>query len=93
METAGKTLPEMDIGERLAMMSTVTDALEDAAEHAMGEGDVKLMQNFRAMAAILESGSGGLSSGDLKPVELLLTQAVTLLQLYMARTERNRSLH
>ncbi len=55
----------------------------DAAEHASEEGDVRLAENFRAMAAMIEGESGERSSDNLRPLELILTQALTLLQLYM----------
>ncbi|WP_288430859.1 hypothetical protein [uncultured Agrobacterium sp.] len=93
METIAKSLPEMDMGERLAMMDTVTQALADAAEHASNEGEVQLMQNFKAIAAMLEGGSDDLSSSDLKPVELMLRHALSLLHLYMERPERDMLLH
>jgi len=38
MQSAPKSLPEMNAGERYAMMNTVSEALFDAAEHAADEG-------------------------------------------------------
>jgi len=83
----------MNLGERHAMMNTVSEALFDAPEHASEEGDVRLAENFRAMAAMIEGESGERSSDNLRPLELILTQALTLLQLYMDKAAGNRVLH
>lgn len=93
MQSAPKSLPEMNVGERHAIMNTVSEALFDAAEHASEEGDVRLAENFRAMAAMIEGESGERSSDNLRPLELILTQALTLLQLYMDKAAGNRVLH
>ncbi|MEJ8307605.1 hypothetical protein [Agrobacterium larrymoorei] len=93
MQSAPKSLPEMNVGERHAMMNTVSEALFDAAEHAAEEGDVRLAENFRAMAAMIEGESGERSSDDFRPLELILRQAMTLLQLYMDKASGSRVLH
>lgn len=93
MQSAPKSLPEMNVGERHAMMNTVSEALFDAAEHASEEGDVLLAENFRAMAAMIEGESGEKSPENLRPLELILTQALTLLQLYMEKASGSRMLH
>ncbi|MDQ1183364.1 hypothetical protein [Agrobacterium larrymoorei] len=93
MQSAPKSLPEMNAGERYAMMNTVSEALFDAAEHAAEEGDVRLAENFRAMAAMIEGESGDSSSNNFRPLELILRQSMTLLQLYMEKTSGSRMLH
>ena len=93
MHATLKTLTEMTMGEREAMVATVMQALNDAAEHADADGETSLCANFTAMAGMLAGGSDDLAFADLTSVELLLQHAVTLLQLYSARADQSRVLH
>ncbi len=93
MQSAPKSLPEMNYGERQAIMSTITEALSDAAEHAEEEGEVRLVENFRAMAAMIEGESGQPSPDNYGALELILQQAMTLLQLYMEKSAHSGTLH
>jgi len=45
------------------------------------------------MAAMIEGESGDSSSNNFRPLELILRQSMTLLQLYMEKASGSRMLH
>ncbi len=93
MESGAKTLYDMNFDERIAMFDTVSDALDNAAEHALELGDYRLVDNFKSVSSMLQGEAGKLATQDLQSMEMLLRQAVTLLHLYMERPEQRPVLH
>lgn len=93
MQTEAKSLYEMNFDERTAMFDTVSDALDDAAEHAFELGEHRLVANFKSVSSMLHGEAGKLATQDLQSMEMLLRQAVTLLRLYMERPQQRPTLH
>ncbi|NTJ43663.1 hypothetical protein G6L28_13745 [Agrobacterium larrymoorei] len=93
MQSEAKSLYDMDFNERTAMFDTVSEALDNAADHAFELGEFRLVDNFRSVSSMLQGEAGKLATQDLRSMEMLLRQAVTLLQLYMERPEQRPLLH
>jgi hypothetical protein len=80
-----KTITQMSVRERQDILAAVADALETSAKEAMIEGNPSFAANSENLALTIRGSVYGLANNDLKAAEILLQQAMTLIEQFRFR--------
>ena len=80
-----KTITQMSVRERQDILAAVADALETSAKEALIEGNAGFAANSENLALTIRGSVNGLSNDDLKAAEILLQQAMTLIEQFRFR--------
>ncbi|MDI7863979.1 hypothetical protein MRS76_18695 [Rhizobiaceae bacterium n13] len=89
---AQKTIGEMTVVERKALLSTVAEALLTCAERAADDGDFRSEANSLSTASIIMGSLDELARVRLDAAEIVLQQAISLIESSRGRSDR-RVLH
>ncbi len=93
MQEPGKTLDEMTLRERANIMSTVVEALEDAAEQAQELGDIRYVANSTCLARTIRGLVSDLSPRELRAAAILLEQGINLIASFEDRMRAQHTQH
>ncbi len=80
-----KTITQMSVRERQDLLATVAEALELTAGEALLQGNGGLAVNSRSLALTIRGSADELASADLRAAEILLQQAIILIELFRLR--------
>lgn len=83
-----KTIGEMTVDERKALLSTVATALIDCARRAADDGDAISEANSLSTASTIIGSLDDLARVRLDAAELVLQQAISLIESYRNRGKR-----
>ncbi|MDM9624103.1 hypothetical protein A6U87_11815 [Rhizobium sp. AC44/96] len=80
-----KTITQMSVRERQDILAAVAEALELSAEEALSEGNRGFAVNSQSLALTIRGSADTLASEDLRAAEILLQQAMTLIEGFRLR--------
>jgi hypothetical protein len=80
-----KTIAQMSVRERQDILTAVAETLELSAREALIEGNRGFARNSQNLALTIRGSTDELSSEDLLAAEILLQQAMTLIEQFRMR--------
>ncbi|KQV70232.1 hypothetical protein [Rhizobium sp. Root1220] len=80
-----KTIAQMSVRERRDILDAVAETLEVSAREALVEGNRNFAANSQNLAVIIRGSADELASANLRAAEILLQQAMTLIEQFRLR--------